>query len=172
MRMLRSAGNLEIYGEEVSRETALYTDTVKNPSKTIQSGKDEADINVIVRRFGVTGQLPAGVRMPSYGDYVGVADFQSAMNAVRSGEESFMLLPSNIRAQFGNSPQAFLEFVSKKENADEMVKMGLAIKRKPDIITPADVPLKEKVDEQGNSSKRAGKAGKAVERSDGDSGDD
>jgi len=45
------------------------------PSLTVQSQKEEADINTIVRNFGVTGKVPVGVRTPTYGDFDGVDDY-------------------------------------------------------------------------------------------------
>lgn len=175
MGILRSGAIGNYDTNEVSRETAMLDDQVLFPSRTIQSEKDNSDINVIVRRFGVTGQIPGNARVPSYGDYSGVGDFQTAMNVVRQAEEQFMLLPSGVRSRFGNSPQAFLEFASNPENAGDLVKMGLAVAR-PREDTPiqaADSPPpvkdKEKRDAR-DSTERAGKRGKAAGGSEGDSG--
>lgn len=66
-------------GDERSLETG-YVETME--SKTIQSQKDEADINNIVRMFGVTGRLPEGVRVPTYGDFSLVDDYRSAIDAI------------------------------------------------------------------------------------------
>lgn len=167
----RTAGidNMLSLGAAVSRETAIVTDTEKYPSRTIQSAKDDADINVIVKRFGITGQMPASPRLPSYGDYSGVIDYQSAMNVIVQAKEAFMELPAEIRAKFGNDPQAYLQFASDPENIDSMRKMGLAIPKKDDIITPpADVPPKLEKGNARNPGKRAGKASEASSESDGD----
>lgn len=138
--------------DDVSRGTAMEDDQVKYPSRTIQSAKDETDINLIVRRFGLTGQLPSGSpRLPTYGDFAEVDDFQSAMNAVRVAEESFLELPSTIRSRFGNNPQAFLEFVANPENVPEIVKMGLA-KR----VDPVILPVRDEVSrETGDRNERS-----------------
>lgn len=157
---------------EVSRETARYPNTENDPSRTIQSGKDDADINVIVRRFGVTGQLPPVLRMPSYGDFMGVNDFQSAMNVVRASEEAFMELPSAVRAKFGNSPQAFLDFASNPDNIDELRKMGLANPKKDDTLPKPVVPANSEgnLDVKGNAAKGASNSNQASGKSEGDSG--
>lgn len=128
MSMLRSARNYDT--DSASKATAFEPNLIMDPSKTVQAEKDNCDINVIVRRFGITKQLPmSSVRPPQYGDYEAVGDFREAMNAVREARENFMAMPSGIRRKFGNDPQSFLEFCSNPENVEEMVKMGLAVQR-------------------------------------------
>lgn len=90
-----------------------------------QQFKKDCDINVIVARFGVTGELPQGVRAPMYGDFTGVGDYRSALEAVKLAEESFMQMDAFVRRRFHDDPQAFVEFCSKPENLSEMEKMGL-----------------------------------------------
>jgi len=99
-----------------------------DPSLAVQSQKDEADINVIVRNFGVTGRIPTGVRLPQYGDFNGVDDYRSAIEAVRLAEASFLQVPAEIRAKFDNDPQLFAEFVLKRDNLEQLREWGLAPK--------------------------------------------
>jgi len=96
-------------------------------SMAIQSQRDEADINTIVKNFGVTGQLPQGIRMPTYGDFYGANDYQSALAAIAEADASFMAMPANVRERFGNDPQQFLEFCADYGNIEEMRKLGLAV---------------------------------------------
>lgn len=98
----------------------------KDPSLAQQNFKDEVDINYLLERFKVTGQLPQGVRLPSYGDFSGVSDYRSAMTAVLAAQDAFMRLPAELRSRFGNDPQAFLDFCSREENLPELRKLGLA----------------------------------------------
>lgn len=97
------------------------------PGKTIQSQKEEADINTIVRNFGVTGKLPQGVRIPTYGDFDGVSDYREALHAIRDAEKAFLQMPSDLRAKLGNDPQRFVEWCADKGNLEEMRKLGLAV---------------------------------------------
>lgn len=98
------------------------------PSRTVQSSKDDADINVIVKRFGVTGLLPVRSDVPTYGEFDAVFDFQSAMNVIRRAQLTFESLPADVRKRFGNDPKTFVDFASDKANIDELRKMGLAPK--------------------------------------------
>lgn len=162
--VLRSA-NTDL--DKSSIDTAVFDDG--EPSKTIQSGKDDADINVIVRRFNVTGQLPPPGRIPQYGDYTGVTDFHTAMNVVRQAEEAFLSLPAVVRLRFGNDPQQFLEFCQDSKNNDELRKMGLAnpedtamLSPKPEDRPPAS---KESKNEQRKPAEGAGARRGAVAKS-------
>lgn len=107
------------------------------PSLTKQSFRDEVDINTIVRRFGLTGELPTGVAVPSYGDYSGVVDFHTAMNAVAKANEAFDAMPGEVRARFHNDPQEFLEFFADEANRGEAEKLGLVVPKKPDVDVAA-----------------------------------
>jgi len=97
----------------------------RKPSLTKQSFRDECDINNILRKFNVTGQLPAGSVQPQYGDFSGITDYQSALNAVMAAQDSFLALPAKIRSRFDNDPALFVEFASDEANKDEMRAMGL-----------------------------------------------
>lgn len=111
--------------DAATKEDAI---TFKDESRTKQSFKEESDINEIVRRFGLTGQLPEGIRAPEYGDFEGIYDFHSAMNQVAAAREAFEAMPAEIRTRFHNDPGAFVDFCSKEENREEMKKMGLIVK--------------------------------------------
>lgn len=100
-------------------------------SRTQQQFAEEVDINTIVRRFGIDGQLPQGVRMPSYGDFTGLSDYQEAMNAVRLAGEAFMQMPARVRARFGHDPAEFVAFCSDEANAAEAARLGLV---KPEVL--------------------------------------
>lgn len=100
-------------------------------SLAVQESRDEVDINTIVRRFGLTGELPSNVRIPQYGDFTGIGDYHSAMNAVLAADRSFMELPAELRARFGNDAGAFVEFCSDPANVAEMGKLGLL---KPEVV--------------------------------------
>lgn len=122
---MRSGNNYDMF--EASRQSALRCE---DPSLTVQSQKEEADINTIVRRFGLTGELPQGVRVPSYGDFDVVNDYRSALEALDSAKRSFAAMPSEVRRRFDNDPGAFVEFCSDSRNLEEMRKLGLAVPAK------------------------------------------
>lgn len=120
--------------KEVRMRTAL---TCGKEGGAKQEFKEECDINTILRRFNVTGQLPSGVRVPSYGDFEYADDFHSAVNAVALAHESFDAMPADVRRRFKNDPGEFVDFCSKSENLEEMRKLGLAVPLPPEPAKPA-----------------------------------
>lgn len=109
----------------------------RDPSLAQQHFKDETDINVLLERFKVTGQMPQGVRLPSYGDFTGVTDFRSAQEAVLNARNAFMDLPASLRARFENDPQKLMDFLADPANSEEAVKLGLKVAPAP---APAPAP--------------------------------
>lgn len=108
-----------------------------------QSFADECDINTIVRRFHLTGELPQNVRMPQYGDFTGINDFHTAVNAIALANEAFDKMPADIRARFHNEPGEFVAFCMDDKNRDEAVKMGLvppAPPKAPEPLPPPPAP--------------------------------
>lgn len=119
---------------QVSEETGL---SCPDPSLAVQDAAEEADINTIVRRFGLTGELPKDVRAPVYADFEEVLDFHSAMIAVRQAEESFMRMPADVRARFNNDAGVFVDFCSDDKNLAELQKLGLT---RPDLVIESPAP--------------------------------
>lgn len=114
-------------------------DCSDDPGVTIQSQREEADINTIVKRFGITGTLPQNVRAPILDDFRGGDfDFMAAQNAVLEAQRSFMKMPAEVRSRFNNDPGLFVEFCSDEKNLPDLIKMGLVVDKTP---KPAD-PLR------------------------------
>lgn len=131
---LRTPYNYDM--DAVSDETGLLC---VDPSLAQQHMRDECDINVLVERFGLTGELPQGVRLPQYGDFTAVSDFHSAVNAVRQASEAFMRYPADVRVRFDHDPAKFMDFFNREENRAEAEKMGLVLASSPSVASPASV---------------------------------
>jgi len=109
-------------------------------TKTQQQFKDEVDINTIVERFGVTGEMPEKFNFPTEQDFSETFDFQSAMNITIQARDEFMKMPAKTRARFQNDPQQFMEFMHDDGNIEEAIRLGLATKReKPEEPTKENV---------------------------------
>lgn len=115
----------------------------KDPSLTKQNFKDEVDINLIIKRFYATGQLPPSFNFQEKGrgaDLSDAVDFHQAMNLVKRTERTFSLLTAEQRKRFDNDPEKFLEFFQDPENYDEALELGLV--QKP---VPESQPMKVQV---------------------------
>lgn len=125
--------------DSVSLETGTFCE---EETKTKQEFKDDVDINNIVEKFGITGEMPESFTFPDEQDFTETTDYQSAMNVLVQARESFMELPAKVRARFDNDPQQFMEFFHDPANQDEAVRLGLATK-KPEPKAPEKTELQE-----------------------------
>lgn len=132
---VRSAYNYDM--NKASNDAGLKC---ADPTLTQQQYKDEADINTIIKRFNITGQLPTNIRMPTYQDFEGVFDYHSALNAVAQANEAFDRMPADVRSRFNNNPADFVDFCSNEENRQEAIKLGLVEAQVIDLITPPTPP--------------------------------
>lgn len=104
----------------------------ENPGQVQQHLAEETDINNIMRKYAKTGQFTHVTPLAGeYGDFSQVPDYKTAMEQIMAADALFMELPAAVRDRFGNDPAKFIEFSTKKENLDELRKMGLAPEAKP-----------------------------------------
>lgn len=122
--------------DAASNESGL---ACEEPTLAQQHYKDECDINTILERFNVTGMLPQQPISPRYGDFSGITDYHSALNAVMSAMEEFDNLPAQIRARFDNEPAKLIEFLEDENNRPEAEKLGLVVKAISDEMAPSTV---------------------------------
>lgn len=143
--MLRSEFGYD--ADALSDETGTVND---EPSLTIQEHAVDADINVIVKRFGITGVLPGRSSIPivTNGDFLDVTDFRQVQDILVQADRSFMALPAEVRSRFSNDPAEFVKFCSpqadgswKEEDVRDMIKMGLAVER----VVPKEVVQKVEI---------------------------
>lgn len=122
MIFIRSPYNYDL--AQASDDAAIPPDQ-QGLSMTIQSHAEDADINVLMRRFGVTGQITQTLNLPDYADYSEVGDYQSAMNQLLDAQRQFNSLPPSLRSRYNNNPQAFLEAVASGEALPALREAGL-----------------------------------------------
>lgn len=124
-------------GDKASLKSGLVC---VRPTLTKQSFKDECDINVIVKRFGIGYDIPSSFRLPQFGDFTGLDSFEDAANAIAVANEQFDMLPAAIRSRFSNDPAAFVDFVTNADNLDDVIAMGLAPERPSKPSDAVDTP--------------------------------
>lgn len=90
------------------------SDRPGNKDQTRQEGKDEADINYMLSRFGVT--QPRGT--PTFGVWDDTVDLQNAITATREARAGFANLPKVLRDKFGTME----EFLRAVENGSLVIK--------------------------------------------------
>lgn len=115
-----------------SERTAIVTGGV---SIVQQHLKDEVDINTIVRRFGITREMPSGIDGGVYGDFSGIADYEDAVAAIKRANDGFMALPPEVRERFENDPGKLIEFVH--EATEEQLREFDPVPVVPASVAPA-----------------------------------
>ncbi|WNK13509.1 MAG: internal scaffolding protein [Microvirus sp.] len=107
--------------------------------RTVQSQKDETDINILFARIEAgAAQLPVPLP-PRFMDATSVPTFQESLDMINEASKAFMALPAKIRKQFDNDPGQFVEFCEDPANLPEMRTMGLAVPG-PEATPPVVVP--------------------------------
>jgi len=116
-----------------SAATAL---TCSDPSLAVQAQKAQADINTIVKAFGLTGKLPVSPRLPEYGDFTDAPrDYRDALARIEAAEAAFMTVPAVVRAKFDNDAATFFDAVH-NASAEQLKEWGLA-----PVTVDTQVPL-------------------------------
>lgn len=100
----------------------------KEPTMTIQSEKDNCDINVIMDRYATCGTpLPYrtdGVQ-PVYADVSELGDYMENFQRCKQAEEMFNSLPSALRKELDNNPANLLPFIQDEKNKEMCYEYGL-----------------------------------------------
>lgn len=141
---LRSRYNYDM--NAVSDATGLLCE---DATRAQQQFKEECDINTIVERFGITGQLPQNLRMPLNEEFIETMDYQESLNKLLEADAAFMQLPAKVRAEFQNDPGRFVEFASNPENLERCRELGLAM---PAREAPKPMEVRVVPDPEGTSS--------------------
>lgn len=121
----------------VSEDTGLMC---VDETLATQADKEEVDINTLVRRFGIGGEMPQDVRIPLSADFVERLDYKDALNLIREAEMGFMQMPADVRARFHHDPAELVAFVSDVENAPEARKLGILVPE-PEVRKPEEPML-------------------------------
>lgn len=108
--------------------TAIDCEAAGDKGKTLQAPAEEQDINVIMKRFGVTdGSILPYWRDPNalYGDFSEMpTDPVEAAELIRLGELTFMTLPADLRQRWGTGAKLY-NWLSDEKNHEEARKLGL-----------------------------------------------
>lgn len=107
---------------------------------TQQHFTEEVDINVIVKRFGLTGQLPTSGQAARavYGDFTDIYDFESAVARIEEIEDRFMRLPAQFREQFENNPGRLVSFAESHSVEELEDVFGRATSPEPVVEAPVE----------------------------------
>lgn len=86
------------------------------PTKTKQEYKDDVNINNIIKKYKITGELPVANKMPRYEDVSKVPDYRTALDVVNNAQMAFKALPASLRQKFRNDPAVMLDWSNDPAN--------------------------------------------------------
>ena len=97
-------------------------------SRVVKDPTDISDINEIIRRSQISGQLASAAdinpnRQAIYGDFSSGEDFEATNFKIAQLNEDFMTLPSKVRESFNNDPKNLLDAI---DNPDPEIIEALA----------------------------------------------
>lgn len=137
---------------------------------TSQSERDNCDLNILVRRFGVVQVAASHPFDPSqYGEWDSTLDLRAAVESVQNAQTAFNQLPATIREKFQNDPRQLLAALKDPDQADQLRELGV-LKPKPEQpVAVSDPPSpKAKANPSGGAARpnegtaeEAGTGGKA-----------
>lgn len=103
-----------------------------------QHFKNECNIKTIMQR-AKQGIYPQGSnKVPCFGDFTGIVDYQTCLQAITKAEEGFMSLPAKVRDKFKNNPQALFDFIADERNRPEAIEIGLIPKPEEKTVKIGD----------------------------------
>lgn len=118
------------YDLEADARAREETDiTPTGESLTLQGPAEDADLNNVLKRFGIHDNaiLPVTHDPRYYGNVDDTMDLRTAIEAVHEAERTFALLPAKIRRRFGESPAQLHDFVMDPDNRQEAIELGLLV---------------------------------------------
>ena len=108
-----------------TRNGGTYKTPVGEESMTEQAHKDEVNIQRIMKRYEKTGLIEhVNQHQGTYVDYTNAPDYHTAMTLIANANSVFESVPARIRAEFGNDPAQFLEFMQNPDNFEKIEEYG------------------------------------------------
>lgn len=115
-----------------------------------QQFSKDCDVNEIMRKYAVTGELPQPNVAPVYGDFSELGQYYETWNKIASANSAFHGLPKDIRRRFNNDPRELIQFMDNPDNRQAAESLGLINK-----TDTADAKSKVSVSTNRSSEKSA-----------------
>ncbi|WNK12729.1 MAG: internal scaffolding protein [Microvirus sp.] len=108
------------------------TDFTNDKGFTVQSDRDEAEINKIIARLEKgANTIRMNSKEPFYGDVSEFSNLQEALIKVQKSKEFFMDYEAKVRETFDNDPIKMVKFLEDPKNHEEAIKLGIMVRKEP-----------------------------------------
>ncbi len=124
--------------------------TVNNdPSETVQTDLQRADIHEILRQYAQVGLVDnLNYAEAQFKDISDFTDFADAMRHAKQAEEEFFKLPSKVREIFNHSVEEWLDAAHDQEKRDALVEAGIiegplapSVAPRAESVAPGGAPI-------------------------------
>lgn len=123
--------------ERDKKEGDLAALRCEDESLTQQSFTQDADINVIAKRFGLT-EIPLSQLDPThFRDTTHDPDLNQVLTYRNEARERFAALPEKIKRRFHYNPSELWNFVNDPENSEEALRLHILARTPEAAATPA-----------------------------------
>jgi len=86
----------------------------------------QVDINNILAKYRKTGIIEHVKRAKErFGDFTELGEYAKNLDKVAKAQQSFEMLPAELRNQFKNSISGFFEYIGDEKNREQCVKWGI-----------------------------------------------
>lgn len=129
------------YGTATHREERLEElrlNGVTDAVQTEQHHKEDADINVLMERMGVTNRdpLPNVPLSLTAEEFPEGLDLRTVLDLERQATDYFRQLPADLRKRFDNDKAKLWAFLQDEANDEEAIRLGLLHKKEADPVSP------------------------------------
>lgn len=102
-------------------QSEVFKSDKYDDGRTVQSHKDETDINKILARASRSGTISHLEKHGAmYGDFSDIDDLLTANKRLQRGQQIFDELPGEVRREFNNDPRAFYSYVNDPANKEKL----------------------------------------------------
>lgn len=140
-RLFNGVGPVGAGGYDHAAFSDALRDDTGSDSIVQQGYREEVDVNTIVRRFGLTREMPSGVAGGVYGDFSGITDYESAVAVMERAHEGFMVLPPDVREKFDNDPGNLIRAIRELPEAEVLEQLQSAAPVVPVVPVGAVAPV-------------------------------
>lgn len=112
----------------------------EDESLTVQSFAQDADLNVLAKRFGINAIPTAPLDAATFRDTTQDPDLRQILDYRIEAQNQFRGLPAKLRRRFHDNPAELWQFLQDPDNAEEAIRLGLLTAAPATSGTPTASP--------------------------------
>ncbi len=126
-----------VVGDKDARGRARVQTGNWEPSMTVQSDAHLADIQNIMKSYGVTGMADLDEAAMQFADITQFTDLADALNQAKDAEREFLKMPSKVREVFNHDVAVWLDTAHDEDKRDALIALGFLKPR--EVVEPVGV---------------------------------